>query len=434
MPNYVTKMSKAGETPYEVMDKGARTLIEEMNNKIVRIGKGANNGFLSSKKLRFNTETSALTIYAPAYVIAGNYRKTIDSDITLYYGELSYNQVSVVMNLSTETISVKSFVDVDTTAEAVLFTFTRTTLKNPSTNTINVPYIVDGATYNDEGGIAYVSGSTGNDQNDGYSSTSAFKTIQKAIDSGAETILVARGSYSERLSISNKNGIKIMPMVTPSFSSSSFDVPMIVVNEVAVANCRNVYFKDVHANNPGANVGSWNVYNTSEIVFDHCWASNGSAGGFVCVNVDGKFILCKAWDIGDSQHPTADGFNLHGYGVTELIDCVAHDIMDDGISHHDGCVAYIHGGEFWNCENGGGIAPVNRYCEIDGVYCHDNLCGIQLFMNDPTEYDPYILVKNSVLKDNTSHDIECGAVPMRVLKCTFDTKEIDPDADYVEIN
>lgn len=57
--------------------------------------------------------------------------------------------------------------------------------------------------------VVYVDCETGNDTNKG-SQNDPFKTIQKAIDSGAKTIYCKAGAYNENLTLSNVHGVKII--------------------------------------------------------------------------------------------------------------------------------------------------------------------------------------------------------------------------------
>ena len=385
--------------------------------------------------IKFDTSNKTITFVKPLYLTIGTQRYNYEStDTVLSYNSVSGSDVCVVYTNNALSCVARSAFNASTMV--MIFGFNKNTINNPSTNNIFYPYYVNGTLYNPQTqkrNAVYVDGINGLDTNDGTADR-PYKTIQKGINESPSIVYIKRGSYAETLDINGKTDLQIVPWGTPVFSTDVFDVPMIVVNRVLCRNSQNVYFQDVHANNPGSGNGAWIIIDVINGVFYHCWASNGDGGGFVATRLDGKFILCKAWNIGSSTYYNSDGFNLHGYGTTELIDCVAHDCYDDGISHHDGCIASIKGGEFWNCTGGGGIAPVNRYCEIDGVYCHDNKYGIESVQTDASLYDPYILVKNSVLKNNTAKDISIGAIPFKVLRCTFDTKQIASGADYVEID
>lgn len=422
----------------DTLNKNLGNLKEEIDSLDTTTLEKRGNVLLNSRLIiSFDTAQSTLTIPKPSYLIIGKSRIDYENDdVVIDYSGVSGNIVTIVYRDNALTAIRQSTFNEKT--DIALFSFAKNQLIVPATNNIFYPYYVDGVLYNASSDVGsgektvYVDGVNGSDSNDGTSAR-PFATITKGINSGANHVLVARGTYNETLTINNKENFEIIPASTPTFSTDTFDVPMIVVNRVLVTNSRDVHFLDIHASNPGSGNSSFVITRTTGAFVEHCWASNGQAGGFVTTNMSGKFLLCKAWNIGDSSHPNSDGFNLHGYGTTELIDCIAHDCYDDGISHHDGCVCSIKGGEFYNCEHGGGIAPVNRYCEIDGAYCHDNMYGIEVYQTDTTLYDPYILIKNSIMKNNEVYDIRCGAIKMDVLRCSFDTKSIDENAEYTEI-
>lgn len=409
--------------------------ISALSTNVASLNKMANVSINCMNGIKFNTTDKTITFVKPLFLTIGTQRFDFDStDTVISYNSVTGSDVCLVYTNNALSCVARSAFDASTMA--MVFGFNKNVIDNPSTNNIFYPYYVNGTLYNppvQKRSAVYVDGTNGLDTNDGTADY-PYKTIQTGINQSPFIVYVKRGSYAETIDVNGKTDIQIVPWGTPAFSTDTFDVPMIVVNRVLCRNSQNVYFQDVYANNPGSGNASWVIVDVINGVFEHCWASDGEAGGFAATRLDGKFILCKAWDIGSSSYPNSDGFNFHGYGTTELIDCIAHDCYDDGISHHDGCIASIRGGEYWNCTGGGGIAPVNRYCEIDGAYCHNNKYGIEAVQADATLYDPYILVKNSVLKDNTVKDISVGAIPFKVLRCTYDTKNVDAGADYIEID
>lgn len=385
--------------------------------------------------IRFDTSNKTITFPKPCYLKIGKQRYNIESaDIVIGYRSVSGALVTVTVD-SSGNINAEGYTTVDLSSKIALFTFNKNTLKQCGVSNIIYPYYVDGVLYNSvvRCFTKYVDGVNGSDSYEG-SESMPFATIQRAIDEYPDVIKIKRGTYNETITINNKNNMQIVPWGTPTYTTGQFDVPLIEVNQVNCSDCNGIQFRDIDAKAPTSNSGAWVINNCTDMIFEHCIARNGEGGGFVSVNLDGKFIQCIAHDVGDSTHYNSDGFNLHGYGTTELIDCIAYNCYDDGISHHDGCICSIKGGECYNCTGGGGIAPVNRYCEIDGVYIHDCRTGIEAMQTEPTQYDPKIVVKNSVMKNNSYKDIWCGDIKFTVLRCTFDTKEIGTNADYTEIS
>ena len=70
-----------------------------------------------------------------------------------------------------------------------------------------------------------------------------------------------------------------------------------------------------------------------------------------------------------------DGFNMHFYGTTTLIDCKGINNYDDGVSHHDKCKGTIIGGRY--AGNGkGGVIPVNEaLVNVYNAVIEDNYYG-----------------------------------------------------------
>ena len=80
------------------------------------------------------------------------------------------------------------------------------------------------ATLNKEGNIYYVSQKKGDNKNDGLSRTTAFKTLQKAVNAAKDndTILVWPGVYSEPVYILNK-AITIQSVDYPAVIENNYD-------------------------------------------------------------------------------------------------------------------------------------------------------------------------------------------------------------------
>lgn len=104
----------------------------------------------------------------------------------------------------------------------------------------------------------------------------------------------------------------------------------------------------------------------------------GEASCLAIYNSNGTIVGCEAHDAGCSvTSGHCDGINLHECGHTVIIDTVAYDNLDDGISHHEGCVGTIIGGEYYNNGKGGISSPVSgAQVNIYNAYTHDNKYGI----------------------------------------------------------
>lgn len=249
----------------------------------------------------------------------------------------------------------------------------------------------------------YVNGNTGDDTNVGKQS-SPLKTIQKAIDRGANLILVESGVYSETVNIEIDN-VHICLGSYPNFDTSVPKLEKIQVNNMIITNCNNITIENVEV--IGNTASAFYAKNVSNLNMVECSAHDGSNIGFELYNVNGRFSGCTSYNLDYQGNPDdhVDGFNIHGYGYTEFINCSAWNCGDDGISHHDGCTGLISGGEFYGCGKGGVSSPTyGAEITIDGVYCHDNIYGIYAVSSGSKAY-----IKNCVLKNNSSHDLVVGS-------------------------
>lgn len=280
--------------------------------------------------------------------------------------------------------------------------------------------------------IVYVS-TSGSDDNDG-SKESPYRTIQKAIDKDAEIIKVFSGEYSP-VTISNKDHpIVIMLADNPTYSASpeEQDLPKIKITNadsytgISASNCTELYMYDIWCDNVARS--PFYLKDCGYVECFRCYASNNSVdnfGGFRIVNCNGVFRDCKAWNI------TLDGFNIHGYGNTEFINCMAFDCGDDGISHHDSCTGLIIGGEFYNNGKGGISSPYGgAKIDIYNAYSHNNTKYGLYADSDSTHPSIYARVSNCVFKNNGTSDIYVADGTVIGWHNVYDTINVKETATY----
>lgn len=289
--------------------------------------------------------------------------------------------------------------------------------------------------------IGYVS-VEGSDLNDGFSRSTPFKTIQKAIDSGIKNIFVKEGIYTDGISISGKSGIHIaLDRYYDSFSAGKDeDNPKIIIDgsskEIEIGiniydsiNCsfsdfeiKNCYIKGVFASR------------CQKITFNDCIvhdigiiSPSNSVGGFVFQYIDADVYNCIAYNIGTTkkgnQKYHCDGFNIHYTGTTNFINCSAWNCEDDGISHHDACCGVVNGGEWYNCGKGGVATPTHgAKINISNVYCHDNNVGIYAGNDSAITDRGNIILSNCVCKNNYNKDmIISDYYKLIAINCIYDT-------------
>lgn len=248
--------------------------------------------------------------------------------------------------------------------------------------------------------VLYVDEESGNDANTG-SKSNPLKTIQKAVDGGASLIFVKSGVYAETVTIT-RNRVHICLYEYPNFSTDVPRIEKIQVNNMVIRDCADITIEDVEV--IGNTVSAFYAKNVSNLNMVECTAHDGSKIGFELYNVNGRFSGCTVHDLDYQGDPLnhIDGFNIHGYGYTEFINCSAWNCGDDGISHHDGCTGLISGGEFYGCGKGG-VSPANgAEITVDGVYSHNNDYGLYA-----VSAGTKVNIKNCVFKNNT-YDFTVG--------------------------
>ena len=289
-------------------------------------------------------------------------------------------------------------------------------------NTINIPKQT-----------VYVS-TTGADTNDG-SKSAPFATLQKAVDSGALVVKASPGNYTG-FSVQNREApLTIMLDSMPVYSTDNPEVPKIKITTgvsggygIYAVNCTEINLFDVWVDGVTADC-MW-LQDIGNVNCTRCFVSNNSADnsmGIRLISVNGVFRDCKAWNI------VKDGFNIHRYGNTQFINCVAYDCGDDGISHHDGCTGLISGGEYYRCYKGGISSPYGgSKIDIDNVYIHD--C---------TQYGIYSMstsemlkssgrISNCVIKNNGTFDIIATYTDLIGWNNIYDTKSVGTQATFTE--
>lgn len=282
--------------------------------------------------------------------------------------------------------------------------------------------------------MCYVDASSGSDNNDG-SNSHPFRTISHAISLGYKNISVSPNTYSEQLSLINMSDVTIKPYNSPTFSPSSYE-SKIILDGGGLRNFGIFCFHSSNINIEGVEVknfvtSGFRLNDCSNIRMTDCIVHTDAGKykysiGFELINTNASFTNCMAHDV------ILDGFNMHGYGATELINCVAYNCGDDGVSHHDGCTGVIIGGEYYNCGKGGVASPTyGAYINIYGVYSHGNLYGIYAAKKE-SDRDCKAVISNCLVVDNTNKDLYIRGIAAIGYNNIYGTKEIGADATFTE--
>lgn len=290
--------------------------------------------------------------------------------------------------------------------------------------------IVTRGELNNDDVAVYVDGVNGNDDNSGTDMSTAFATIQKAIDSGYKTIIVRSGTYTSPISMSWLKGVHIScykysdqfnPSTSPNNTKVIIDCGSTIENGVSMTGCVDCSLTDIEVKN--ATGSGYKMRGCVGLYCYNCISHDIPNGqGFELVNTNGTFESCGVYNIGTmggGQHH--DGFNIHGTGTTEFINCWGHTCEDDGISHHDACEGLIDGGEWYGCGKGGVASPTHgSRINIVNVYSHDNAYGLYA-ENEYADLVRTANVSNCAFKDNTTHDITSMNNTLNIWNCVYDT-------------
>lgn len=273
----------------------------------------------------------------------------------------------------------------------------------------------------------YVDSVNGNDENVGNTRDAALASIQKAIDLGGKTILVKEGSYAP-FSMLEKNDvlISIDPYYSAYTAGTDEDDPKIIIDGtgidtkigVEMNRCNRCVIKNIEAKN-FTSMG-FRVYRCSDCRYIDCVAhdiglsgSESVRNGYTIQYSDADFENCIAYNIGTTGAGAGsahyDGFNVHYTGTVNFINCSAWNCEDDGVSHHDACMGYIDGGEWYNCGKAGISSPTHgAKVNVLNVYCHDNDVGIYADNTIAVTPRGNIIFSNCVCVDNESYDLVIG--------------------------
>ena len=121
------------------------------------------------------------------------------------------------------------------------------------------------------------------------------------------------------------------------------------------------------------------VSSLTNVTFSDCHVANACANGdYIFDSVENvAFIRCEAercykGDLGDgfNAHSDKTGDTFAPQTTFLLIDCWAHDNMDDGVSTHERSVGTVIGGLFEYNTLGSGVTPANGA----HITCHDSVC------------------------------------------------------------
>lgn len=184
-------------------------------------------------------------------------------------------------------------------------------------------------------------------------------------------------------------------------------------NIIHLQNMERVHLEDVKA------IGCYGnciyINKCDDVTLNACEAGYSGKGMGIKLDYTNAMVSdCHAYAI------SVDGFNLHGYGYSEIVGCSAFHCGDDGISHHEGCSGFIDGGE-WAYNGSGGITPsFGSQIDVLNAYAHHNGIGIQWL--GLSAQSRYTKMCNCLAVDNTT-DIYCKWYVVEAWNNIFRTKD-----------
>jgi hypothetical protein len=383
----------------------------------------------------FDTTNKTMTLNGSTYIIMHpSYYPTnprlILTNETVSYASVTSDFVYITIDRA-NTLHARAYnYNFDTSTEYILFYFSKLGLTSRSNNNLgNVAYSVDGVVYrpasSERPSILYVS-TTGSDTNTG-TQVSPLATITKALQSNPKRIIVESGTYDETITMTNMSDVMIGCKLVNGDSTA---YNRFTVKRIEMSNCDRITISDCVMDLDGETTGyGYEGRNCDDIHFINCHAINCPQGGFGTSNSNVVYDGCVAHDIGNATYPSSDGFNMHMAGYAILNNCVAYDIADDGISNHENSVIFVNGGEFYNCQTGGGITPCGVYQEINGAYIHDSLNGVWM-PDNPIGRE--LLVQDAVIVNNTT-DLRLQLGTTKVINSVYDTKNVAAEATLIEV-
>lgn len=187
-----------------------------------------------------------------------------------------------------------------------------------------------------------------------------------------------------------------------------------VDNIISLQNMESVHMEDVKA------IGCYDnciyINKCDNVMLNACEVGySGKGMGIKLDYTNARVSDCHAYAI------SADGFNLHGYGYSEIVGCTAFHCGDDGISHHEGCSGFIDGGE-WAYNGDGGITPsFGSQIDVRNANAHHNKIGIQWL--GLAVQSRYAKMCNCLSIDNTTSDIYVKWYVVEAWNNIFRTKD-----------
>ena len=201
--------------------------IESMHDPVARMGINV----IEPYSVAFDTHNETVTIGSHIYVWCGSHEYHVEPQ-TISFADTGDNTNYLVINPDTLAISIVPTTEYDGRS-IIVFSFQTNRFTVPEFQSID-NYIVDGVGYSriraasvSGGSVAYVNGQSGLDTNTGEAG-SPFRSIQRAINSGATIIKVKSGTYFEAISAQDLDELTIVADWS-EYDESTPDRPKVII-------------------------------------------------------------------------------------------------------------------------------------------------------------------------------------------------------------
>lgn len=235
--------------------------------------------FVTSKGYVLSIDTNAMTIRIPdGYVFykrprLGQARLPVADTTCTINTESAFS--FVVMDVVTKAVSSIKPDNFDATAQVVLAVLWKGHYTDPAANWIMGPYQVNGFLYNAPVEQAVYVATTGDDSNVG-DRNNPYRTVSKAVASGAKTVFVFSGTYRESVSASRVGG-EIEILAKP-ISKTDKDVILDLGHNLAMtADSATGLAKAAFASTSADFIYKAFVSKTEPLVYDDSFRSDGYA-------------------------------------------------------------------------------------------------------------------------------------------------------------
>ena len=382
------------------------------------------NIMLKDYKITFDTTAKTVKTLEHLYVCYGSKTWTL-APFTCTWDGLTGNRFYIVLNLSAgevDLIPVSEY----TSDYVILFQIQTNYLTEPTANNIPCGYVVDGAFISRSGGsgkgsedlTVYVD-PEGSDTQDGAKER-PFRTIQRAINEGATTIYVKNGTYVESFNVSDRETFRLLGWSETYTQDGTSPVATLTpTTPCVIKNVKHLVMERIKIDAQGQTEGdALLIEEVADMEIRRCEFDNAPVNGLACVNASGMIVHC----VSNSNYN--DGFNFHGHGVTDLVECEAHGNMDDGVSHHDSCSGTVIGGRFVGNDTTGICPSYGAHVNIRDVLVKQSLNGI-LFYSD-TAITQESLVTGCVIV-NCTNGIKSKNYPVTQVNNTFNNCTLKTD-------